>query len=637
MKFKEGEIVLAKHPESDDFQKGKVITARGDRYRIMFEGGEEYTLYGDSIQPERPSRSTGRAKGRPRKSPSRKSPSRKSPSRRSPSRRSPGRSSNTRVTKLPSKTRSDDEKSFKTDSQSTMSETDEIGDLVSISSRSKEGPVARRRSVRIRENLMKTEGVFSTRSIDRAASLPVERKSIMYEYLLETKERGFSVQREPEVQKLHYEEDVLPDSSTHDKAKKEIEIISQPQEWGGWFGTLCLIFILPVAVILPQVACFNNKCLLSGYHMPQKWQSYLNIYAILVYLGLLLSVSILSVVPIGAKVDGQQSKVGRLQYRINGLLIAIIIMVAIGVGEYHGYKVFDYILRSTFKFTIGGWIIGTILAIGLYIRGGKIPVSNTNIYASTGNFIYDFWQGRVVNPRIGKLDIKMVLIRTSIIATIIINTAIIAKSLQGITLETLQHSNKTIIIASGMQILYCLDALIYEITSLTSFRIMYEGTGYMTCVGNLLYPFLITLGPRYLLMQKINQPNVLHFVGFTFLVGYLIYRLSNLQKDKFRTNPYLKDVSHLDTILTNKGKKIIVSGLWGFVRRPNYFGDLIINWSMACTASNGGILPYYPAICCTLVLIHRAVRDDARCKARYGAAWEQYCSRVKSLILKGVF
>lgn len=44
--------------------------------------------------------------------------------------------------------------------------------------------------------MMKSEKVSSVRGIDRAASLPVERKSIMYNYLTEKGERGFSVQRD---------------------------------------------------------------------------------------------------------------------------------------------------------------------------------------------------------------------------------------------------------------------------------------------------------------------------------------------------------------------------------------------------------------------------------------------------------
>lgn len=43
---------------------------------------------------------------------------------------------------------------------------------------------------------------------------------------------------------------------------------------------------------------------------------------------------------------------------------------------------------------------------------------------------------------------------------------------------------------------------------------------------------------------------------------------------------------HLDlkTIHTSTGKNLLVSGWWGFVRHPNYLGDLImaLAWSLPC-------------------------------------------------------
>lgn len=103
-----------------------------------------------------------------------------------------------------------------------------------------------------------------------------------------------------------------------------------------------------------------------------------------------------------------------------------------------------------------------------------------------------------------------------------------------------------------------------------------------------------------------------------------------------KINSFLK-FTDLETIPTSRGKKLMLSGLWGHVRHPNYLGDIIIQWSIASIGLANDILPYYTAICCTLVLAYRAVRDNKRCQMRYGYAWEQYCSRVKYMILKRIF
>ncbi|XP_015120862.1 delta(14)-sterol reductase [Diachasma alloeum] len=656
MKFSEGEEVLAKPPNSEDYQKGTVVSVRGDKYRIVFEGGAEMSMHEEDIQPDRPSRSsarTTRARGRKspsRKSPSRQSPSRKSPSRKSPSRRSPARSPTSKNRKLTRKIIQDRDEDEKESSSVNFSETDQLSEFIPLQSRMRDAApaAATRRSTRILA--MKSDRVVSTRSIDRAVSLPVERK-IMYEYLTDNKERGFSVQRDQDLQKLlHYEEEALPDSSTtvekvnKDKDKElELERVGKPQEWGGWFGALCLTFILPISIILPQVACYNNKCSNTvGFRLPTKWHVYLNLNATLYYTGFLLFVAIGSLLPVGRVVDGQQNKTGRLQYRVNGWLTAIICLAGMAICEYHfNYRVSDYILRSILQLAVSGWIIATILAIMLYIKAGRAPVAALNIYGSTNNLIYDFWQGREINPRIGgRLDIKTVLIRSAIIGALIINSAIVLQSLAQIDpVTSAKNANATVLVVTGLQIFYCLDALVFEATSLTSFRVMYEGTGYMTCVANLLHPFLMTLVTRYVYYQNLHKsPYVLAALSFSFFMGYLIYRMSNNLKDEFRRNPYSAAVSNLETMLTPRGKKLIISGLWGQVRHPNYLGDVIMNWSIAgVSLFTHEIIPYYPVLTLTLVLMHRAYRDHVRCKTRYGTAWSQYCCQVRALIFKRIY
>jgi len=38
-------------------------------------------------------------------------------------------------------------------------------------------------------------------------------------------------------------------------------------------------------------------------------------------------------------------------------------------------------------------------------------------------------------------------------------------------------------------------------------------------------------------------------------------------------------LSDLETIPTSRGRKLLVSGWWGWVRHPNYLGDIIMHWS----------------------------------------------------------
>lgn len=91
-----------------------------------------------------------------------------------------------------------------------------------------------------------------------------------------------------------------------------------------------------------------------------------------------------------------------------------------GLCVYKNIPVSDYILNNIVQLSVSGWLVGTILALGLYIKAGRAPVANLNIYASTNSMIYNFWQGREINPRIRALDIKLLLIRVSLIGAVII-------------------------------------------------------------------------------------------------------------------------------------------------------------------------------------------------------------------------
>ncbi|CAG2063701.1 unnamed protein product, partial [Timema podura] len=93
----------------------------------------------------------------------------------------------------------------------------------------------------------------------------------------------------------------------------------------------------------------------------------------------------------------------------------------------------------------------------------------------------------------------------------------------------------------------------------------------------------------------------------------------------------------VETISSFGGKKLLVSSWWGWLRHPNYLGDILIHWAWGLTCGWPIVLPYFLAIATTMLLVHRAVRDDIRCKQRYGTAWDRYCSRVKYRILPHVF
>lgn len=644
MTFSEGDEVLAKHPTSDEYYKGKILSMKGDRYKVQFEAGTEYTVHSSDIKASRPSRSVTRMSLRDRKSPSRYSPSRKSPRR-----QSPGRSPSSTIKRASTRGKFAKVSLPRVELPRDIpiggsipgakSVNDDSIEAMPLQSRLKEMGSVTRRSTRLFSGTSKPESnhkmVMLTRNINRAVSLPLERKSLIHDFSIDGKERGQSVQRDQDLFKtVSYKENVA-DPQVIEKRKKDISMVSEPQEWGGWFGTLILTFLTPLVTILPQMMCAENQCKFGYLEIPTDLTSYIS--ALTLYLGFFLFVNIVSVVPIGREVDGPQSRIGRLQYRMNGFLCAILSLTLFVACVYKEFELADLIVENYVQLSISGWILGVILSLLLFVKGNKASVANLNIHGSTNSRIYNFWQGREINPRVGPVDVKLNLFRTAMIAITLINLAIVIKAIEEAEEYSLEQLNVGVLLAALLQIIYSMDALFFESAFLTTFEVMYEGTGYMLCTGYMLYPFLPTLTTKYMLYHKTQFSYLLAIPVVFFIIGYLLYRISNLQKNEFRRNPLSRGLSHLETIHTIRGKKLIVSGLWGHVRHPNYLGDIIMWWSISCISMACDILPYYYAIVCTGLLVHRAIRDNERCKMRYGLAWEQYMSRVKYMLLHRIF
>ncbi|CAM1154135.1 Uncharacterised protein g11084 [Pycnogonum litorale] len=85
----------------------------------------------------------------------------------------------------------------------------------------------------------------------------------------------------------------------------------------------------------------------------------------------------------------------------------------------------------------------------------------------------------------------------------------------------------------------------------------------------------------------------------------------------------------LETIPTNKGKKLLVSGWWGWVCHPNYLGEIMVNFSFALPAGFNHGFPLLLPTFSSVFLVYLAYKDDRNCRKKYGSSWDRYRERVK--------
>ena len=295
----------------------------------------------------------------------------------------------------------------------------------------------------------------------------------------------------------------------------------------------------------------------------------------------------------------------------------------------------------------------------------------------SGNMLYDWFIGRELNPRVkipflGEIDIKTWMeVRPGLLGWIMLDLAFVARQYKIYGTVT-----DSILLVSMSQTVYALDALYMEPAILTTIDIITDGLGFMLTFGDVSWlPFTYSIQARYLAIHpvKLGVSGVLGVFAVQGL-GYYIFRASNNEKNRFRTNPKDPKIAHLKYMETDSGSKLLVSGWWG-----NYLGDWIMSWAYCLPTGIAGyiiqrsspapgiddqspadgsfiggqpvkievvqgeargwgmLITYFFMIYFAVLLIHRERRDEEKCRRKYGKDWDEYCKKVPYRILPGVY
>jgi protein-S-isoprenylcysteine O-methyltransferase Ste14 len=191
------------------------------------------------------------------------------------------------------------------------------------------------------------------------------------------------------------------------------------------------------------------------------------------------------------------------------------------------------------------------------------------------------------------------------------------------------------LLVNGFELWYIADALSHERAILTTMDITTDGFGFMLAFGDLAWvPFTFCTQARFLADHPGLPP--LSAAGLAGVLavqaaGYAIFRGANGQKDAFRRDPCSPAVAHLKSMPTARGTRLIVSGWWGAARHINYLGDWLMGLAWCLPTGLAGLragVPYFYCAYFAALLVHRERRDEAACRAKYGADWDKYCRLV---------
>ncbi len=335
----------------------------------------------------------------------------------------------------------------------------------------------------------------------------------------------------------------------------------------------------------------------------------------------------------GKWVEGTELKDGsKLKYKMNGWFTWWFTWAVLGGGIALGLYPAT-ILADNFGSLM---TVVTLFAFGLSLYLFRYGRKNPKGEQVSGGAGYDYFMGTSLNPRIGNFDWKLFCeARPGLIGWVAINLSLAAKQyeLHG-TLST------PMILVCAFHFFYIADYYFHEEAILTTWDIKHENFGWMLCWGDLVWvPFTYTIQAYYLVSHPQELP-IWAVVGIVILnvIGYIVFRGTNIQKHKFRKNPEtLVWGKKPEFIKTARGSLLLVSGWWGIARHVNYFGDLMMGLAWCLVTGFNNVLPYFYIIYFTILLVHRERRDNEMCAAKYGADWDAYSKKVKYRIVPGIY
>jgi delta14-sterol reductase len=350
-------------------------------------------------------------------------------------------------------------------------------------------------------------------------------------------------------------------------------------------------------------------------------------------IGFVVFLFLLTMIVPGPKRKGAVLEDGsRKTYVLNGLALFLITAASLAAGQY--FELFS--LSLLYRHFWGLFVAANVLSIGmtlaLYVQGkksGDVDVRPSGHGTATAeasgsivDVLKDMWYGVELNPAWLNVDVKLFSYKPSLIGLAVLNA-----SFAVVQYEQHGHLTTQMICYQAFTFIYVFNYFQFEYGMLYTWDIVAEKFGFMLVWGDYAFvPFMYSIVGWYLCDQTVDIPIwAAVLLSITFAMGLWIFRGANQQKDEFKRDPKVKIWGKPAQTL---GGKILVSGFWGIGRKLNYTGEIMVYASFTLLSGFDSFVPYLLPTWLICLLVHRAWRDDKRCREKYGALWEQYCRRA---------
>jgi 7-dehydrocholesterol reductase len=334
----------------------------------------------------------------------------------------------------------------------------------------------------------------------------------------------------------------------------------------------------------------------------------------------------------------------RPRYRRNGLAAflvthALLAAASLGLGLFRPGAVYDQLGPML----VTADVLALVLCVALYVKGIVAPSSADA--GRSGNPVFDFFWGVELHPTLAGISLKQLFnCRLGMMSWSVVVLSCAAKQY-----EAHGRLSTTMLVSAALQVAYVAKFFRWETGYFGSLDVTHDRCGFYLVCGVLVWvPGMYTLVAQHLVRHPVEWP--LPAAALCLACGLAAIWANHdadAQRQRVRERgagasvwgrpPEVIVARYTAGDGVERESLLLVSGWWGVARHVHYVAEIAAALAWTLPAGFGRAVPWLYVTFLTVLLVDRAGRDDRRCRAKYGPAWQRYCERVPWRILPFVY